>query len=93
MCIRDSIKSAFEITVDILKKSNIDVLRNQLIYCASIQILQIRMMTVPVSYTHLDVYKRQGFEYVLNRVNPTADKCTLERAVAGTGDEEYKGWA
>lgn len=30
---------------------------------------------------------------MLNRVSPTADKCTLERAVAGSGDEEYKGWA
>lgn len=35
----------------------------------------------------------EGFEYVLNRVNPTENKCTLERAVAGAGDEEYKGWS
>ena len=34
----------------------------------------------------------EGFEYVLNRINPTADKCTLERAADSDGNEEYKGW-
>ena len=26
--------------------------------------LKLAMLTTPVSYTHLDVYKRQGMEYV-----------------------------
>lgn len=44
--IMQNIKTAFDKTVDILKKNSTDVLGNQLAYCASMQILQLRMMTV-----------------------------------------------
>ena len=41
-----NISDAFNGTLEILKKSSIEILRDQLIYCASMQILQIRMMTI-----------------------------------------------
>lgn len=41
-----NIQSAFDSTVDILKENNIDVLRTQLHYCASMDMRYIRMMTV-----------------------------------------------
>ncbi len=44
--VMQNIKIAFDNTVNILKKSSIDVLHHQLAYYASMQILQIRMMTV-----------------------------------------------
>lgn len=34
----------------------------------------------------------EGFEYVINRVNPTEKKCTLEKAAASDGSEPYRGW-
>lgn len=34
----------------------------------------------------------EGFEYVINRVNPTEDKCILEKAAVSDGSEAYKGW-
>jgi len=33
----------------------------------------------------------EGFEYILNRVNPTSTTCTLERAAVGT-NETFEGW-
>ena len=42
----------------------------------------IQNVTLPVSYTHLDVYKRQGLDY---RVTPWSI-LTFEREAAGIGD-------
>lgn len=41
-----NIEEAFEKTIDILKENSIELLQRQLPYCASMQILLIRMMTV-----------------------------------------------
>ena len=37
-------------------------------------------------------YNWEGFEYVLNRLSPTEQTCTLERAARPDGSEAYKGW-
>lgn len=44
--IMDSFQDAFDQTVDILKKNSNEVLHNQLYYCASMLITDVRMMTV-----------------------------------------------
>lgn len=41
-----NVQSAFDGTADILKESNIDVLRTQLQYCASMEIAALRMMAI-----------------------------------------------